>query len=810
MRTRNLLFVACAVLAAAPAAAQRPNQGEDESAALVAEGRAALRANQLDDAAKALDQAIALNPRRVEAYVLRSAVYAARKQYRQGIELMRRAQTLAPTDEEVLTALGSQLVLSGDAKAGVPLLVQVTERNPRRYDAQLLLGHHWHAGGKWTEAITAFEAYFASRPAALATEDARHRIDLADSYLRARQPVKALALFEQSRGTSTSSPPRGDELRARIGIAWATAAIDCKRARPLLRELEPVAEVYPEVWLVDGQCALALGDTAQGLALGRRYLERSERGSAAGHALVGEAQAQRGNLAEARKELERARALEPTRRRWTVRLAIVLRRAGDPAAALAALEQIGPPEQASVDPGWWTELGESLLAKGDAAAAVQRLAPVATELRTHAPIRVVLGAAQLQAGNAAMAIDTLAEAQQIAPTARSRKLLVEALVTVAIDKLRANDAAGAEPLLVRADGVEGNPTVWRHLGIARLALGQAKDAIAPLERAARADASPLTLMLHARALATSGNVAGARPLYDRALSFEKDKDRAVEIAIDWAASELAGGEPGQALAALERTAASGKASVHAARHETALATARHAVGVQLLRAGQGGKAVEQLRLASALEPSLAKKCDLAIAAVVAGDVSGSLAALRAISGQSCPFPPPADTQAAPILIAFTEGLNRQKAAKALARLTQLSGRSSGIAAQMLSTSIRVVALEAAQDAYRAGQLAQVRKYLATAKSANTRVGADEVAHDLAVLDLLDGRYDAAIAQLDRLSAKLPEALVNLGIAYEKQGDPQRALDAWRRARKAGVRFAPLAEWIEAKERIYGSRVGEAP
>ena len=63
-------------LAIAPAHAQRPGQGEDDSAALVDEGRAALKRGDLEGASKALDQAIALNPRRVEAYVLRSAVHA--------------------------------------------------------------------------------------------------------------------------------------------------------------------------------------------------------------------------------------------------------------------------------------------------------------------------------------------------------------------------------------------------------------------------------------------------------------------------------------------------------------------------------------------------------------------------------------------------------------------------------------------------------------------------------------------------------------------------------------------------------------
>ncbi len=307
---RSSLLIAALALALAstrPALAQRPNQAEDESATFVDDGRAALKRGDLDEAGKALDQAISLNPRRVEAYVLRAAVYAARKRYRDGVALMRRAQQLAPGDPEVLTALGSQLVLAGDPEAGVPLLQQVVAQEPSRYDAQLLLGHHWHDTGQWSGAITALEAYFAHRPGALAQEDARHQVDLADAYLRARQPSKALELF----AAASAHAPRtatGTRLRARVGLAWATAAVDCRKARPLLRDLEPIAEQRPEVWLVEGQCALALGDPAGALALGRRYLELAAKSSAAGHALVGEAHAARGNLADARQRArDRAR-----------------------------------------------------------------------------------------------------------------------------------------------------------------------------------------------------------------------------------------------------------------------------------------------------------------------------------------------------------------------------------------------------------------------------------------------------------------------------------------------------------------------
>jgi Tfp pilus assembly protein PilF len=67
-----LMVVASA--GAGTASAQR-ERGEDESAALVEEGRRALKDGELDDAARALDQAIALNPRRIEAYVLRAAIH---------------------------------------------------------------------------------------------------------------------------------------------------------------------------------------------------------------------------------------------------------------------------------------------------------------------------------------------------------------------------------------------------------------------------------------------------------------------------------------------------------------------------------------------------------------------------------------------------------------------------------------------------------------------------------------------------------------------------------------------------------------
>ncbi|HEX4423095.1 MAG TPA: tetratricopeptide repeat protein [Kofleriaceae bacterium] len=798
MRTSGWVTALFAIAAAsAPASAQRPNQGEDESAALVNEGRAAVRRGEFDTAAKALDQAIALNPRRIEAYVLRSAVYWTRKQYKEGVQLMRRAQLLAPADEEVLTALGSHLVRAGDPAAGVPLLEQVIAADPRRYDAEIILGDHRYAAGKWAGAITAFEGYFAHRPPGLAAEDARHRVDLADAYLRDHQAAKALAAFQQAASEAAGSKAGAPDLRTRLGVAWATAALDCKKARGLLRELESVAANHPEVWLVDGRCALALGDPATAIERGQRYLGRAGR-SAAGHALVGEAYEQRGNVAEARRELEVARDLEPGRRSWTVKLASVVRRGGDPRAAIGVLDQLGAPRPAAADPDWWAELGLALFAADDAPQVIARLTPALEALPADAALRALVARAQLAAGQVDDAVKTL-EPEVETHSPRAQKLFAGALAAVAVAKL-ADGAALAEAMLARAVKLDGSAAIWRDLGIARLASDRAADAVDALDAARQLEPAPATLMLYARARALTGDAVGARPFYDQALAAARGE--AAEVAIDWAASELAGGDPAIAVTALEKTAAQARGPL-AQRHKAALAEARHAAGIAALRAGNGAKAVELIKAAAAVVPSLAAQCDLALAEVVAGDTAGSFTALKAVAGKSCPFPPPADVQAVPILTAFIDGLNPRRARAALERLTALAGKATGAAAGLRDAALHAVALEAASDAYRGGNLGQARAFLTAASRANARKNADEVALDLALVDVADGKLDAAIGSLQRLAGRLPDALVALGIAYERKGDPQKALEAWRAARRAGSRFAPLAGWIDAKERFFG-------
>ena len=135
----------------------------------------------------------------------------------------------------------------------------------------------------------------------------------------------------------------------------------------------------------------------------------------------------------------------------------------------------------------------------------------------------------------------------------------------------------------------------------------------------------------------------------------------------------------------------------------------------------------------------------ALAAVATGDRDRAAARLKAIAKLRCPFPAPADTQAVPILTAFVDGLNPRRAGKAVDKLAALARSATGVSRALAGSALRVVAMSAADQAYRAGKLAEARKHLATARAVEVRAGADELAYDLAVLDLADGKLDAARA-----------------------------------------------------------------
>ena len=78
-------------------------------------------------------------------------------------------------------------------------------------------------------------------------------------------------------------------------------------------------------------------------------------------------------------------------------------------------------------------------------------------------------------------------------------------------------------------------------------------------------------------------------------------------------------------------------------------------------------------------------------------------------------------------------------------------------------------------------------------------------HNLAVIDMVEGRAGQAARVMEGLGGRPAESLMNLGIYYDRQGDPRKAMEYYRRAVDRGVRVARLRTWLDVKERLFGGK-----
>jgi hypothetical protein len=93
--------------------------------------------------------------------------------------------------------------------------------------------------------------------------------------------------------------------------------------------------------------------------------------------------------------------------------------------------------------------------------------------------------------------------------------------------------------------------------------------------------------------------------------------------------------------------------------------------------------------------------------------------------------------------------------------------------------------------------------LAELKAARRALGSikpdQALAHNTAAIALYRGDLRAR-ADLERMGAHPPEALVNLGLLAERQGDLIKAVQLWQLSGHAGK----VREWIEAARRFLGT------
>lgn len=331
--------------------------------------------------------------------------------------LYERALDVASDPPEVVLHL-ARLDLEDDRPAAAAALLEdLTGRQPQDLHAWLLLGIAHRRGGRYDDALRAYERVLERRP-----DD--HRVHFNRGIaLRHRGDVEA----------AIEAYARALELSPGFVAAMSNLAeLELERgrleqARSLLARALELAPGYRPARLNLARAELRVGDLAAATRRAERLVD-AESDWAPARALHGVVLSQAGRWPEAAAELERAVGLDPASAEVHAELGYVRLMQGDAAAAEAA-------SHAAVerDPSLaraWVNLGIVLAGRGDLHGAARRYRRAADADPRYVPAHLNLGAALIELGDpdAAMAAYRTALTAQPPPSSAARARLALALL----------------------------------------------------------------------------------------------------------------------------------------------------------------------------------------------------------------------------------------------------------------------------------------------------------------------------------------------------------------------------------------------
>ena len=415
---------------------------------------------------------------------------------------------------------------------------------------------------------------------------------------------------------------------------------------------------------------------------------------------------------------------------------------------------------------------------------------------------------------------------------------------VAVLLLQNNPAEADRALAAALAGSQrADPTLWRLQSRTQLLLGRLPAAQEAAERAVaeskkQLDAVPVADAVRKTQLATRLGEArielGSRyltsehpegqPVRDAAAKDVRDRerlDRAVE-ALSLAVKELTplGGTENKELL---RTAQRDLALAHLRRGRLRLLEAEAQIGKNGVSAGSTKQAEDALAdLQRAIELGTLEsqghergnaECLAGLAAVQAGQYKLARDLIARGKDDSCELVTPYSRLGTELLAAFVtyRGSNapsqREQLLKILPKLQSRAGSAAESAPlqKMLRGLVFSTNLALAYDYYVSGRTKLVAATLHNAQKTQVRTSEDDdsiLEHNLAVVDVMEGRGGGEKV-FERLGSRPPEALVNLGILYDRRGEIRRALDLYRKAMERGARTSRLREWIDTKDRLLG-------
>lgn len=801
-------------------------------------------------AAAAYDAAIRSAPQQVapEAYGKRAAIFIILKDYKGGLEFVRKvAKAAHPDAPEVLEQEALLLWVSGDKAGSIAVAEKAVAKKPSLFSNQQLLGEFYFNRDP-QKTITAYEAYLASRPADLESKDVLPRIRLGFSYLaRGRNAVRegkgsaattdydrAIKEFDtvaRKHGKAQYAQPNAD-----IGLCAAytgqgkfdQAIAVCERLHGNPKTVDSNASVHFNL----GAAYLAKKLPQRARQAAQEYL-KVRKNEPRGHILIGDAYFQEKEWVQALNAYLQAEKLlrGGGQAELSVRLGKTYRRLPSTGAQNAnltlAIEKLEAGMKAN--PGSFelgVELGGAYLAARKDAEALRTADRLiaSKEFASASPdqaaeLYLVSAKAQYNERKLVVARQRFEAAVALRPKdVQVRRGLVETINAQAWGALEKSDAKAAAGFLEEALRVdERSPMTALNLAVLAIEKNDCDGAIRQLKKL---EDSQRGYALVYRRLMGRAHLCAKKPDPARAAEHfaeadkEAEKNQAnlmkAEIYTEWAPllPESRLDEVVEKLDIAVRFSAQVPEISSAAKRNLAVALFRR--GWRNIKNGRDSDAVADLERANR-EPALLKGTEpaafefsYALALLEKGDTGEASKIFRSLAAkgnQGAYLKPPYNKVGSEFFGAYADyrSGNAPQRQKAAADFTRIQGGATGAFAVKVRDLIASSWEYVAYDHWRNGRTGPSSKALESAE----RVAGDEAKRRLvnnrAVLDLDKGKIGA----LEGLRGNPAESLVNLGILYEQAGRPKDAYDAWRSALAKGVQAKDLQKWIDAKKRIYG-------
>jgi tetratricopeptide (TPR) repeat protein len=672
------------------------------------------------------------------------------------------------------------------------------------YDANAFLCQ-LQARANCQKAVTACGGFLAARPAEMAKNDLAIRMNRGLALNACAKYQEALEDFE---AVVRAAPKTAT---AQVGKFEALFRMgDCGRAATLGDDLnrQGLPAKFPVVHYGMAKCMIEFRRAHEAVNYARNYVA-AQPADLQGHILLGDAYRAKGDAFNAISAYKQVLNRDPTNQEALTRMGDALLATNRFSEARDIATRVLRARPGNVDAS--ILLARASLRLKDPKKAIEVLEALKGPARTATAL-YVLGWAYHDHKELATAVIRFDEAHR-AGSREANESAVRVRNRLAGQYLKDGKFAEAEGTLVLAQrGEPANITTAQNLGLVRILKGDAEGAITALGVCHKRKPTDIVV----------------NRLLGRAYLMKRDQPRAMEFY--QVAERSAERVRGQALAELYAETATlyldqGKLDDAVKRLEVAEAETRDAKmtpiirrnlavaylkrGMDHLKQRTADKGLVDLQKAIERRDTLKKEeraqfhCALAFAYLSSGQATNSGKEFQnAAKDGGCKLRAPYDKLGVDFFVAYAKyregGVGGVR--ESLKLFQRMAGRATGALAVTMKELQRTGHEQLAvalfnRDDYR-GAAAELR----AARGMGAR-GAS-VEHNLAVIDLVEGRGAQAARVMEGLGGRPAESYMNLGIYHDRQGDPRKAMDYYRRAVDRGVRHARLRAWLDVKERLF--------